>query len=381
MTTFGSLIRSYRLRAGLGLRTFAALIDERASIVSAIESGRRAPWRREAMLSRVAEVLGLVESSNLWGKILALARGGGRVEGKSTRVNFRTESPPAEAELAGGESECGRICGWWCAEEVGALDMETLGELSRFVGASFDVGVDVEATAGGEVADVSATKPLTELAIEWRVRQLLGRRETQLSASPVDVEAALENEASVRIEIIPGLIPRFSVQACVVKTPAGFTFFVDRIFADSRPIASYRHLLALCFAPLAIWNSPTAQEFQQLRNSSAWSQRFRDCQRFALALLLPANPILAAAETAYSELIQQQGYVELDIATRTLRNRLAEQFAVPTALVDRRLVGWPCHLYGRIAQALAAEEPTLPPTDWVVDDTPVHQRLLFELKS
>jgi hypothetical protein len=32
--------------------------------------------------------------------------------------------------------------------------------------------------------------------------------------------------------------------------------------------------------------------------------------------------------------------------------------------VHRRLVGWPCHVYGRIAQALAAEEPTLPPCDW-----------------
>jgi len=34
---------------------------------------------------------------------------------------------------------------------------------------------------------------------------------------------------------------------------------------------------------------------------------------------------------------------ELDDATRTLRNRLAEQFAVPPSLVHRRLVSWPCH--------------------------------------
>jgi hypothetical protein len=104
----------------------------------------------------------------------------------------------------------------------------------------------------------------------------------------------------------------------------------------------------------------------------------RDCQRFALATLLPAGPVLAAAEDAYQELVQQQGWVEVDVAARAVRNRLAEQFAVPPTLVHRRLVGWPCHVYGRIAQALAAEEPTLPPCDWWDhEQNPAIQRELF----
>ena len=291
MTTFGSLIRSYRLRAGLGLRTFAALIDERASAVSAIESHRRAPWRRDSTLHRVAEVLGLVESSNLWRKILELARGGGEA--------LKSSSPEGGLDR--------ELRWWWQSEDAPKLDAATLAELAIFVGATIEFDMN-------EV-ETPPFSPLTELAIEWRIRKLLGRRDVQVAAAPVDVEAALENEAHVHLEIVPGLIPRFSVQVCSVATPGGLTLFVDRIVADSRPIASYRHLLAMCSAPSVLWQAETrlnAAQFQCVLGSESWPQRRRDCERFALAMLLPANPVLAAAESAYRELVQQQGWIEVD---------------------------------------------------------------------
>ncbi len=366
MTTFGSLIRSYRLRAGLGLRTFATLVDERASVVSAIESGRRAPWRSSATLHRVAEVLGLVQSSNLWAKILELASAG-----------VARGSPPAENGVAGA------LAWWWCSEGAPQLDSATLAELADFVGVTKNLDLDQSQAESQKLAPA----PLTELGIEWRVRQLLGRRETHIATAPVDVEAVLENEAGVRLEIVPGLIPQFSVQACAVATSSGLTLFVDRIVGDSRPMASYRHLLALCFAPSALWQAENlwrAAHFRKLQADANWPRRLRDCERFALAMLLPANPVLSAAETAYFELIQQQdwqqqGWIELDDAVRALRNRLAEQFAVPPTLVHRRLVDWPCYLYGRVAQALAAQEPTLPPLDWLVPEKAPRQRTLFDL--
>ncbi len=351
MATFGELIRSYRLRAGLGLRTFAELVDQRASVVSAVESGRRAPWRSSATLAQLAEVLGLVESSNLWQKIVKLAHAG--------------DIQPA--------TPVGEIAWWWQADEAPALDEPALAEMAGFLGATVEPSADPKPH--------SNPRPLTELAIEWRVRRLLGRRETQLTAAPVDVEAALENESGVRLQIVPGLVPRFSVQACVVATPGGLTFFVDRIIADSRPMASYRQLLALCYAPVALWQADkqfSATQFLRTRSNGSWSGHLRDCERFALAMLLPANPVLMGAESAYNELIHQQGWVDVDDAARTLRNRLAEQFAVPTSLVHRRLVGWPCHLYGRVAQALAAQESTLPPLDWLVDEQELRQQTLFD---
>ena len=216
------------------------------------------------------------------------------------------------------------------------------------------------------------------------MRRLLGRRNSQITPGPVDVEAVLENKVGVRIEIVPGLIPRFSVKAVVVKSNKQLIFYVDRIVADSRPLASYRHLLAKCFAPISLWDVQVDQRagskwFQDLRASDLWPMALRDCERLALALLLPANPVLAGSESVYSEMVEQQGWVEAEVAARWVRNQLAERFAVPPTLVHRRLVGWPCHLYGRIAQALAAQEPTLPPTDWIVDDEQLRQRTLFDL--
>jgi len=49
-------------------------------------------------------------------------------------------------------------------------------------------------------------------------------------------------------------------------------------------------------------------------------------------------------------------------------------------MADQLLLGWPCHLVSRIAQALAAEEPILPPTDWIVGDFHSRQRMLFETR-
>lgn len=355
MTTFGGLLREHRLRAGLGLRTFAGLIDERASTVSAIESGRRAPWRREKTLQKVAEVLGAAEAMTLW---------------QETRpANDSAQKAPANNKLLW----------WWGIDEGPQLDRETAAELSEFIGAE-PILHHTSEPPRREIAWPS----LTELAIEWRVRQLLGRRSGQITAAPVDVEASLESAASVRLEIVPGLVPHFSVQACVVRTDAGVTLYVDRTVADSRPLASYRHLLATCYAPAAL-AAAAAQKladvdwFLALQQSDYWPQAQRDCQRFALAMLLPAGPVLGAAEAAYQELVQQQGWeVDAETAARTVRNRLAEQFAVPTTLVHRRLVGWPCHIYCRIAQALAAEEMTLPPTDWLeFEKQQVTQRELF----
>lgn len=355
MTDFGPLLRARRQQAGLGLRTFAALIGERASTVSAVESQRRAPWRSEETLARVADVLGAPAAFTL-PRNTALTNGHAASRGASNEAVI----PP-------------RLLWWWTDDDGTALDRTVVADLADFVGAGPTEVV-------GEAQRDFAWPSLTELAIEWRVRQLLGRRGAQVTAAPVDVEAALENGAGVQLEIVPGLVPRFSVQACAVGTANRVTLYVDRIVADSRPMASYRHLLATCFAPAVLCGDApeTVDWYLAQQESALWQQVLRDCQRFALAILLPAGPVLVAAETAYQELITQQGWGEVDAAARTVRNRLAEQFAVPPSLVHRRLVGWPCHVYGRIAQALAAEEVTLPPCDWWDhEQQPATQRELF----
>lgn len=355
---FGDSLRTRRQQAGLGLRTFAGLIDQRASTVSAIESGRRPAWRDPALQDRIAHVLG---NSKLNG----------------TSGNPRQAANDLEP-LGFDNSGPAQISCWWsseAAERLQPLDATALAEFLEF-----------DPLLESDFPD--QPKPhwprRTELAIEWEVGKLLGKQSRQLSASPVDVEAMLESRASWRLEIVAGLIPHFSIEACVVEQNGSATLYVDRIVADSRPMASYRQLLAKCAAlwllnvtPTAEWDS--AASFSSLRRGDYWPRAERDCQRFALALMLPATPVLGAAEEVYRELVLNEGWVELDQAARTIRNRLAEQFAVPPALVQRRLLGWPCHLYGRVAQALVAEELTLPPTDWLYEAQPARQRTLFEL--
>ncbi|WP_148072026.1 helix-turn-helix domain-containing protein [Bythopirellula goksoeyrii] len=365
ITPFGQLLGQLRRRAGLGLRTFAELVDERASTVSAIECGMRTPWHRQETLSLVADVLGLVSSSPFCDEFFQSAR-------NTNSDGGSVKQPPP-----------GMLGWWWTTDHASALDQRAIQDLAEFIGAtsgiSAEYSADETATAARELTRYPA---LTELAAEWRVRKLLGRREAQFAAAPVDVEAVLENQAGVRLEIIPGLIPHFSVQACAVMRSGEITLLVDRIVADSRPLASYRELLARCYAPRALWIDAAkdlpADWFLELQQTEDWPQLLRDCERFALSMLLPAAPVLSAASSAYREVVEQQGWVETDTAACAVRNRLAEQFAVPPLLVHTRLVRWPCHVYGRIAQALAAEEFELPPVDWFEVQEEPRQQLLFE---
>ncbi|TWU30084.1 helix-turn-helix domain-containing protein [Bythopirellula polymerisocia] len=365
MTPFGQLLGQLRRRAGLGLRTFAELVDERASTVSAIEHGMRTPWHRQVTLSAVADVLGLVASSPFCEEFFLSARNSFSTKGSAT------------------QSTPGVLSWWWTTDRASALDHAAIRELAEFIGARDSSSDDCNANDTASAArELSRYPALTELAAEWRVRKLLGRRESQFVVAPVDVEAVFENQMSVRLEIVPGLIPNFSVQACVVMGSGETTLLVDRIVADSRPLASYRELLARCVAPRALWIEPDqplpSDWFLSLQQTEDWPQLLRDCERFSLSMLLPAAPVLSAASAAYREVVQQQGWVDTETAACAVRNRLAEQFAVPPLLVHTRLVRWPCHVYGRIAQALAAEELDLPPVEWFVEHEQPQQRLLFE---
>lgn len=358
MSPFGSLLRQYRIRARLGLRTFASLINDRASVVSAIESGRRAPWRSEEKRRQIADVLGLVEHSERYQEFCKSAE------------SDATDPQPIEGELLW----------WWTTEESAEMDAETTLEMVDFIRDRSDRdSADFE-----EYKTIQTEEELTELEIEWRVRNFLGSHSTQRALAPIDIESILENDKRVLLEIVAGLIPRFSVQACLLKSPTQTTLVIDRVIADSRPMATYRDLLAQCYSPIELWQSASESKntnwFWNVLSSEAWTSLKRDCHRFSLATLLPAAPLLKAAEAAYRELVEQQGWVEVEEAVCWIRNRLAEQFAVPSQLVHRRLTGWPCHLYGRIAQALAAEELTLPPSDWIEEKSESRQQMLFELE-
>lgn len=74
MPQFGLHLRTLRLQAGLGLRKFAGLLDERPSTVSAVEQGHRLPWKNLQKLRKVADVLGVAANSPQFEELIDLAK-------------------------------------------------------------------------------------------------------------------------------------------------------------------------------------------------------------------------------------------------------------------------------------------------------------------
>ena len=74
---FKALLKSFRLRAGYGLREFAEMIGDAPSNYAGVESGGRAAWRPIEKLRKVAESLGLREGSEDWDIFFISARKNG----------------------------------------------------------------------------------------------------------------------------------------------------------------------------------------------------------------------------------------------------------------------------------------------------------------
>jgi transcriptional regulator with XRE-family HTH domain len=74
MDDFGPFLRDLRLKANLGLRRFAELIDIKPSNLSDIEKGRRHPPADPEKLRVIAGALGLDEDSDEWPRLFDAAR-------------------------------------------------------------------------------------------------------------------------------------------------------------------------------------------------------------------------------------------------------------------------------------------------------------------
>jgi len=71
--TFGEYLRTCRLKAGFGLRTFAEAAELKPSNLCAIEYGRQPPPRNADVLNRIADALGLPRDSRERRRLFDLA--------------------------------------------------------------------------------------------------------------------------------------------------------------------------------------------------------------------------------------------------------------------------------------------------------------------
>jgi transcriptional regulator with XRE-family HTH domain len=71
---FGKLLKRFRLRAEIGLRRFAEMIEMAPSNLSALEHGRQNPPAEPERLRVIADAVGLVEGSPDWEAFFNAAR-------------------------------------------------------------------------------------------------------------------------------------------------------------------------------------------------------------------------------------------------------------------------------------------------------------------
>jgi len=341
---FGPQLRRARLAAGLGLRQFAGLIDQRASVVSAVEWNERGPFRNRDLQAAARRVLG-------------------------PALEAVQEASPAAGPAAAADQPRPRrrLLAWRLTGPAADATSQTLSELAAALDALPPDAARVPPRAW------------TDLEIEWRAEQLrlCGRA---AGGEPLDAEAALEL-AGLRLRVVAGLAPRWSVASCLLAgDDAPPTIAIDRSYADVRPLATYRLALAAVAAGWALPEpaaSPAPTDAAPAPNPAFGSADAPLAARFASALLLPAASVTRAAEAFYAEAARGQPAAPIDALRRQLINRLATALAVPAALVELRWYAGPGLLEARLRAAVATAADALPPALPPLADDERRQGRLF----
>jgi len=105
---FKALLKSYRIRAGYGLRQFAEMIGDAPSNYAGVESGDRAPWKNKDKQRKVADMLGLEPGTPDWDAFFIALRENGALPPDMTHLLDRPMIPVLlrtvdELQLSDGE--------------------------------------------------------------------------------------------------------------------------------------------------------------------------------------------------------------------------------------------------------------------------------------
>lgn len=222
----------------------------------------------------------------------------------------------------------------------------------------------------------------TQSQIENRAREFLRSRVDVSLGVPIDVELLLENTADVRLQTLPGLLNKYSVEGCVCNQfmTKNLVVFVDVRIADGANDSRYNAVVAEELAHIQLhrallYQVKTVEDFIEVRTHPKWRMIERDAQLFSCAVRMPQELVSCQAETAYPKLVDLHGFADPYQIEKLMRNHLAETFAVPYQEMHARLQQWPCDVYKRVNVSVQAGSCELMRADWTVDVHPPTQQM------
>lgn len=194
--------------------------------------------------------------------------------------------------------------------------------------------------------------------IENRAIQLLAEQLGQELTIPVDVELILERLDGVFFDIWPGLRGNHSVEGMVCRdTQTGeICVFIDDLLADNNP-NRYRMTVAEELGHVILHRSVIEQveqprDFLELQRHQLWYEMDRNAKRYAAAVLMPRQQVVAYAEELYPRLVAVAGFGHVQAVQNQLVARLATRFEVSRQTMEIRLREWPVQVTGRVQAAM-----------------------------
>ncbi len=195
--------------------------------------------------------------------------------------------------------------------------------------------------------------------LERRAEELLKTRCGWPPPIPVDIEALVDQEPRVLLDILPGLKERCGVAGLVRYEPGIDTMrvIIDAEVADHPAASFYRFTVAEEFAHVVLHREIMAQigTMEDLLALHAWRgyhEIDRNAKRLAAALLMPAISVSARARILYTDLVKAAGFGDAAAIQAHLEERLARLHGVSAAAIRHRLREWPLRITQKIERAV-----------------------------
>jgi hypothetical protein len=176
----------------------------------------------------------------------------------------------------------------------------------------------------------------------------------------VDVELILERMEGVTLDVWPGLKCNHQTEGMVCRDiESGQLFvYIDEALADDyRYKARYRMTVGEELGHVVLHKSvieqvETPQDFLALQRHSQWHEMDRHAKRFACAVLMPPDRLLAFARELYPQLVKVAGFGNVQAILKQITAQAASKFEVSPQTMGFRLKEWPARIESLVEQSM-----------------------------